>query len=57
MACDDRGYGGPTNDPFSESPQLHQKYIRNHLIPYKRDLETQLYEPYTKKKKKKFFSF
>lgn len=50
-------YGGPTNDPFSESPQLHQKYIRNHKIPYNRDLETQLYEPYTKKKKKKFFSF
>ena len=44
-------YGGPTNDPFSEreeSPQLHQKYIRNHLIPYNRDMETQPYEPYTK---------
>lgn len=44
-------YGGPTNDSFSEreeSPQLHQKYIRNHLIPYNRDMETQPYEPYTK---------
>ena len=44
-------YGTPAMDNFSEreeSPQLHQKYIRNHLIPYNRDMETQPYEPYTK---------
>lgn len=45
-------YGTPPGmDSFAEreeSPQLQQKYIRNHLIPYNRDTPAQPYEPYSK---------